>query len=165
MTIKMEAALPQPSTDTIRRVEAELGLTLPASYVAALAFLNGARPEINFFEDDGKTYEVANFLPVVELPYHKRLMDDFNPSSRVPIAGDSCGNSFCMGTDGDECGIIYFADHEIPGDDAFHRIASSLEDFLERLQVDDDPSRWPEPAPGGEVWIDPAFKEFLDKYR
>ena len=164
MTIKMETALPQPSPETIQQVEAELGLKLPPAYVAALAFLNGARPEVNLIENSGRTYEVASFLAVVELPYQKRLLDEFNLSSRVPIAGDSCGNSFCIGTSNGEFGVIYFADHEVPGDDAFQMVARSMEDFLERLQPD-DPSRWPEPTVKGEVWIDPNFKALLDKYR
>lgn len=165
MTIKMETAIPQPMPDEIRRVETELGLTLPTAYIAALAFLNGGRPEMNFFEDNGEVYEVANFFPFSKLPYQKYLMDEFTPSSRVPIAGDPCGNSFCIGTSNEEYGCIYFADHEISGDDAFRMIAISIEKFLERLQPDNDPSRWPEPAPGSEGWIDPNFKEFLDKSR
>lgn len=55
-------------------------------------------------------------------------------------------------------------DHEIPGNEAYHLIARSFDDFLKRLEPYDS-SNDPDPEPGTTMWIHPDFKEFLDNYR
>lgn len=104
MLIKMETAEQPPSADMIYVVERHLGLTLPGSYIAALSFINGARPEHNEVVGDEAKYSVAGFFELTKLPYQKSLQDQFNQSSRVPDAYDGCGKYFSLSTNQDEAG-------------------------------------------------------------
>ena len=56
---------------------------------------------------------------------------------------------------------IFFLDHEIVGDDAFSRIANTLEDFLHRLQPFDLSQVELPGDTEGVSWIDPDFLKSL----
>ena len=156
----MTGAQPGPSADQVRSVEEKLGVSLPASYVKALAVIHGARPEENFIEDKGERYGVTRFLRIDEIPTNKRFIDEYNLSDRIPIASAPCGDYICIGTSHCEEGQIFILDHEFAGSEAFTKIADSLEDFLNRLQ----PAEPLQIKPVVEsVWIRPGFLESLKK--
>ncbi len=161
MSVRMEAAQPNPPSEQIKRVEEELGVSLPASYIEALAVINGARPEANVLKEGREQYSVARFLEITSLPQEKEYVDEFNPSSRVPVAYDECGNWICIGTQGQESGQMFFLEHEIAGNDAFTKIADTLEDFLRRLQPFDSSQTESASGPKGNSWIDPDFLKSL----
>lgn len=160
MTVRLQKAQPPPSDNAIREVEEQLGLELPPSYVAALQFCNGARPEANRYHLHDSDYSIAEFLDIVHVGQVKRLQDEYNPSSRIPFAEDSFGNAFCIGTDMGEHDQIFFMDHEIPGDNAFRLIAPSFDAFFEGLQPY-DPTLDESLQPEGDVWVDPDFLKSL----
>ena len=59
------------------------------------------------------------------------------PDNVMPIAHDGFGNQVCISTAGDDCGSVYFWDHETAGRRAsyknLHLIASNFDDFLGSL--------------------------------
>lgn len=161
MSVKMEVSQPNPPLERIKEVERVLGLSFPDSYIRTLALCNGARPEANVFEQDSKMYGVTKFFEVSEIPHQKELLDRFNPSDRLPIAYSEGGNYICLGTSGDEVGLVFFVDHEIPGGKAYTKIADSIEDFLERLRPFDISEVAPAGGIKGVSWIDPEFLKSL----
>jgi hypothetical protein len=61
------------------------------------------------------------------------------PKKLFPIANDPFGNLICVSLTGEDCGAVYFWDHENEPDDEdtefrnIHLIADSWEEFIDGL--------------------------------
>ncbi|PCE34001.1 hypothetical protein BZL54_02310 [Burkholderia ubonensis subsp. mesacidophila] len=147
-----------PSSDEILRVEAALGVRLPQEYLSLLGRMNGAFIQGKIFDiPGGNNAGVSQFVPFDKVLYEKSLVEQTGPTQFVPIAHASGGNYVCMSMKGNEFGSIYFFDHEIPGENAFAKVALNISQFLDMLRpfsVDDVRL---DPNDVGEVWIAPDF--------
>lgn len=114
---------------------------------------NGGRPEKNCYDsidigDKKIGSDIDCFYTIQEDEYNNLYenMDDYEdriPKGFIPIAGDSCGNVICMGLEnsGDNCGEIYFWEHEEetdePNFDNMYLLANNFTDFINGLYNSD----------------------------
>lgn len=151
------------SLGEIQSVETRLGIVLPQQYQDFLLLNNGGVPKPNLFScvDGGGSF-VQVFLAIHE-GSHDSLEDYFQtykvirqamPNNIMPIAHDGFGNQICISTCGDDCGSVYFWDHENEGRRPSYKnlslISPSFDEFLSGLY--EDP-----PAPFAEL-IHEAFQ-------
>ena len=131
-----------PSEAEIQDLERQLGFRLPDRFRALLPQLNGAQAEPNLIKGPGDDdYGISRFEEIEHITQSKNAMDSGNPSdlSLVPFADNGCGDWFCVVADDcPEKEAVYFVDHEIEGDDAFSRIAASLDELFESAEPDID---------------------------
>ena len=154
-----------PSEAEIQDLERQLGFRLPDRFRALLPQLNGAEAEPNVIKGPAdEDYGISRFEEIEHIAQSKEAMDSVRPSNLllVPFADDGCGDWFCVvAADCPERGAIYFVDHEIEGDDAFSRIAASLDELFENaepdLDTDDDDNK------ATVVWVKPELLELLKK--
>lgn len=158
--VKIEArkALPAPSSDAIKNLEATIKVSLPQEYIDLLGTMNGAYIQENIFDiPGGNNAGVSQFIPFDKIIYCKSLIEQTGPKKFLPFAYASGGNYVCLSIKEREFGVVYFFDHEVPGMKALTKIAPSLSNFLDVLRpfsVDDVEL---DPNDVGEVWIDPDF--------
>jgi hypothetical protein len=113
----------------IAQFETELGYPLPSDYRQFLLVINGGRPKPDCFMSPITGYcSVDDFLGIattsqrayLDLIDKHRLFWDFDfLNYLLPIAGDICGNYFCMSLRPRDYGHIYFWDHECDHYDPF----------------------------------------------
>ena len=157
MPLDLQPTPSQPSEQQFREVEAKINLTFPNDVKDFLRKFNGVRPEPNVFQSAGVDYEIRRFLMVDAIPDIKQPLDEFNPSTTIPIARDPSGNFFCVETSGPNKGKVFFLDHEIAGDDAFRPLTNSLEELLLKAQPYDLAQFQASLDPVGSGWIDAEF--------
>ena len=144
-------------------MELELGLDFPPDARQFLRDFAGVRPGPNDFEVGGTRYGLGHINNLKEISALKKSLDEFNPSTMIPIASDAFGNYFCVETRGQNAGAVYFVDHEIAGGDAFSLLAASLPELLSMAQPS-DPEQIPfDPSKVISVWVRPGFLESLKK--
>ena len=151
-----------PSEAEIQDLERQLGFRLPDRFRALLPQLNGAEVEPNVIKGPGdEDYEINRFRKIEEIAQSKNAIDSVRSSDLllVPFAMDGCGDWFCVvAADGPEKGAVYFVDHEIAGNEAFSKVAASLDDLIENaepdLDTDDDDNT------GIVVYAEPGLLEF-----
>ena len=156
-----------PSEAEIQALERQLGFPLPDRLRALLPQLNGAQAEPNVIKGPGdEDYGISRFENIEHIAQSKNAMDSVRPSDLllVPFADDGCGDWFCVvAADCPEKGAVYFVDHEIAGDDAFSRVAASLDELFEGaepdIDTDDDDNK------ATVVWMKPEFLELLKKQK
>lgn len=92
-----------------------------------------------FYAIGSKVDPVFSLEDIVEI---FKIDEKRMPSHMLPIGCDPCGNQICLSCHGDDCGAVYFWDHEnevdytVSGDDDYsnlHLIAPSFEEFLKGL--------------------------------
>ena len=151
-----------PSEAEIQDLERQLGFRLPDRFRALLPQLNGAVAEPNVIKGPGdEDYAINRFEKIEHIVDSKNAIDSVRPSTLllVPFAMDDCGDWFCVvAADGPEKGVVYFVDHEIAGDEAFSKIAASLDELIECAEpyVDTDESE----STGIVTYAEPGFLEF-----
>ena len=151
-----------PSEAEIQDLERQLGFRLPDRFRALLPQLNGAVAEPNVIKGPGdEDYAINRFEKIEDIVDSKNAIDSVRPSDLllVPFARDGLGNWFCVvAADGPEKGVVYFVDHEIAGDEAFSKIAASLDELIECAEpyVDTDESE----STGIVTYAEPGFLEF-----
>ena len=158
MSVSLENIMAPPTSAEIAVVEAALCLKLPPDYVAFLLIGNGAKPEPNLFDtmSNGKA-SVAEFFALSSLIIEKCYLDNANPSAKVPIARAVGGDWICIETLSTGYGTVWFADHELPGNDAFSPLSDNIETFLAKIMpwTPNEASVKPESVINS--WIDPNF--------
>ena len=109
-------------------------------------------------------FAINRFKKIEDIIDSKNAIDSGNPSDLllVPFAIDDCGDWFCVvAADCREQGAVYFVDHEIEGDEAFLKIAASLDELIENAEpyVDTDESD----STGIVTYAKPGFLEFFQE--
>ena len=131
-----------PSEAEIQDLERQLGFRLPDRFRILLPQLNGAEAEPNLIKGFGDgDYSINRFEKIEDIVDSKNAIDSENPSDLllVPFAMDDCGDWFCVvAADGPEKGAVCFVDHEIAGDEAFSKVAASLDELIEGAEPDVD---------------------------
>ncbi len=154
-----------PSEAEIQDLERQLGFRLPDRFRALLPQLNGAEAEPNVIKGPGdEDYTINRFRKIEDIAQSKNAIDSENPSDLllVPFAMDGCGDWFCVvAADCAEKGAVYFVDHEIAGDEAFSKVAASLDELIENAEpyVDTDEGD----STGIVVYAKPGFLEFFQE--
>ena len=152
-----------PSEAEIQDLERQLGFRLPDRFRALLPQLNGAVAEPNTIKGPGdEDYEINVFEKIEEIAQSKNAIDSERPTDLllVPFAMDGCGNHFCVvAADGPETGAVYFEDHEMAGDEAFLKIAASLDELIENAEPDLDTDDGD--STGIVTYAEPGFLEFF----
>jgi cell wall assembly regulator SMI1 len=134
------ASKPPATAAAIARLENALKSKLPAAYREFLQRHNGGQPQPATFvpADRDKPTEVINsFLALGGDPdvddlatflklYKKRL-----PQNCLPVAYDAFGNLICLGLADEDCGRVYFLNHERGNK---RLIAESWDAFMESFQ-------------------------------
>lgn len=158
MTIRISRARAAPSDDEVRKVEAQLGVKLPADYLAFVKHSNGGTPQTNIFRISAKIESGINqFIPFDKIAYESGLIREQVTNKYVPIAYAEGGNYLCIAATGTEAGMVYFLDHEVPGLDALTQLADSLPAFLELLKPFDTKDIQLKPGQVKKAWIDPSL--------
>jgi cell wall assembly regulator SMI1 len=142
----------------ILRIEEKLTINLPEQYRTHLLKYNGGRPVRCAFSTLG--VNEGNYSPFssgVHYFYaiYEGKQENFEtkynifkgrmPANMIPIASDGGGNQICVSVSGNDYGHIYFWDHEDEADDDstpdysnLTHLADSLNDFIQRLEYDED---------------------------
>ena len=139
-TLKVKGSGRRLKPEDIDRAEAREGFKVPAPYRAFLLIHNGGHPDRCCFRFGSGAYQdsmIGQFLDIRgkggSLPATIANMAGRYPCHLFPIADDPGGNLILIGTSGDSEGAIYFWDHERVGDESVHRVADSLDAFLDML--------------------------------
>jgi cell wall assembly regulator SMI1 len=146
-----------PTTE-IERFERELGVRLPAQYRAFLNQCNGSREGFAGLWFGGPTPEGKSVDAGVATVFglrgtrggmlrsERRFLEQMVPTATrylLPIFGDGCGNTICIGLRPPLRGKMFFFDHEMgphdptnPADtaDAFQPLANSFREFIAGLK-------------------------------
>jgi SMI1 / KNR4 family (SUKH-1) len=139
------------SADTIQRLEARAGISLPSDYKAFLLESNGGHPNPDEFVVPGwlgESSAVHRLLGIHDGPngnletyivrYRDRLQRGF-----IPIGIDPGGNLLTLSLEGANRGSIYFWDHEDELDDEglsrtdmsnMFELATNIGEFIESLK-------------------------------
>jgi hypothetical protein len=138
------------SEQQIAAAERELGQSIPPAYRALLLCMNGcALTNAVFFvprsreEPRGRLADVRYLLGIGhdaqyhDLLRHNRSVKDILPDGVIEFGRDSGGNGYVAFTTGLRRGQVAFRDHEGPFE--ITPLASSMEEFLERLVPGDAP--------------------------
>ncbi len=155
MVLQMRDSLKPLSEEKLCEVENRMGFTLPTAYRQFLLQYNGGKPkpagfrfdkesdtyndsEINFFHG---IQEDAEFY--INFERNCRMSEGRMPPDLIPIASDPFGNWICIAVSGEDCGQVYFWDHEreadpdedeVPDYSNLHLIATDFNQFLEGLE-------------------------------
>lgn len=137
----------------ISKVEKELDVKLPHDYKAFLLQNNGGSPVedwvfdfIQILPESGKPFEnssvIREFSTLSDLPffYGNLIGEELIPEKFIPIASDPFGNEILLCADENNCGKIYFGDHETydPKTDYWlmTELANSFTEFVDKLYLD-----------------------------
>lgn len=136
----------------ILEFEKQLGFTLPRMYRDFLMRNNGGTPEkniiVNFVNNDGfnNNTDIKEFFELNTnssddkwdiMKGHKILTEqDHIPHNILAFAENSGGDLICISCTGDDCGKIYFWDHELDMQaasyDNMSLIANSFLEFIDK---------------------------------
>lgn len=144
---------------SISKFETMLNIVLPDDYKIFMIDSNGGMPEEdwvfdfndsitntkkrsliqNFFviylEDN---FEVDNLKNVCNQLWNDRAIS----RSMFPFAEDPAGNFICISLKENDCGTVYFCDHEYEDAETEYmmrsKIADSFSDFINSLYIDED---------------------------
>jgi hypothetical protein len=122
---------------------------LPGSYLDFLAHHDGWEPDANIIAgtDEALGMAVRNFIPAAEIIPLASQIAGF-PADCLPIAGDECGNYFCLRPDR----TIAFWEHET---DLLHPASDDFGQFLDRMEAFDLSTIKLDPSRVIQAWIDP----------
>jgi cell wall assembly regulator SMI1 len=154
MAVQIWESLAPLSEEKLCEVENRMGFRLPTAYRSFLLKYNGGKPKPAGFRFDKETdryndSEINFFYGIQEnAEYHInferncRMSEGRMPSNIIPIASDPFGNRICISISGEDCGHVYFWDHEreadpdedeVPDYSNLHLIATSFDQFLASL--------------------------------
>jgi cell wall assembly regulator SMI1 len=141
--LKVSNSSKPPADDaSLKRLEGQIGLKLPAAYIALLKQINGGHPQLDTFSNDEGEWSVNNFFFVgddessgsVIWNYRNRWKDV--PETFMPFARDGGGNLFCLDLRGDNHPVIIWL-HDST-DAGVYKLANSLEEFIDGLHENQD---------------------------
>ena len=142
--------------ENLAAVEEKLHIRFPEDYADFLRKVNGGIPEqeqlFDFYDstrEENNTSVIRRFFKIYTEPYSRRVYDDIVQicqimrreetigTDTVAIADDPGGNVICLCVAGENCGKVYFGNHEFEDEDTGYlwmdEIAPSFRVFLEAL--------------------------------
>jgi cell wall assembly regulator SMI1 len=134
---------PSPASDEkVQKAERELGVRLPADFLAIAKTHQGAMPEPECFDlPKGGRGSIKYLLHFEEEPFYSNIVSrgepvrDVLPEKVIPFAEDGGGNLLCFDyRNSDETPEILFWHHEGNMPFPLQTIASSFTDLIERLR-------------------------------
>lgn len=155
MKIRMDSILPTPSDKRIREFEEYCGVSLPIEYKEFVKKYNGAVPETNVFNSNGKEYLIERFLCLMENPeaddisgwydievvlsqIDTRLTDDENliGANVIPIAALFAGDFVCLDFRKSDIPsvVIWFHEESDELSPFTIKIADNISEFLDMLK-------------------------------
>jgi len=134
------------SEERIAAFEEELGRPLPPQHRQFLLLYNGGRLKNDVFDIPDQGDDLANFFYGIDVGgYHDLAtkMDVFKdriPNYLLPIANDPGGNQICISLSPDDCGKVYFWDHEkeLEPDQTVIPLADSFDEFIDSLRESEE---------------------------
>jgi hypothetical protein len=149
MVYRFDECGPELCPERIRRLESELGMSLPDEYKTFLLRHNGGRPIPNAFPIEGLANNPFGVIQVffgVDDPIESCNVDwnyDVHkgrvPSNLLPIATDDGGDLVCLSIFGDDSGAVLFWDrHSEPAEPSYenvYRIAASFAGFIDGIRA------------------------------
>lgn len=154
-----DSAMPL-TREELNGVECQLGVSFPEDYVMFMLENNGGEPEEDWVFDfaDGVTkrdnssvirgfYKI--YLHEENAPKYDDLVSICNimwkektiGKNTIAIADDPGGNPICMCVAGENCGKVYFANHEFEDTETgylfMNEIAPSFSAFIDKLYPDE----------------------------
>jgi len=140
----------------IERLEFQINVKLPQSFLQFVRTHDGAEPETNIFEVGGTNESGVNgFIPVAEILKERANLDELQTTA-FPIAWAEGGNYVFLDA---QSGEVYFWDHEQPSKPV--QIAPDFDAFLNLLEPFDPSSIQLKPGQVQSAWIDPEFLKSL----
>jgi len=129
-----------PTTSVLDQFDVEVGFPLPDVLKRILSFANGGHPELNAFDGSAGQYAVNRFYHLTEedrgpesLWYAIKHWRSILGDNAVPFANDAGGNQFFVDVQRDPAPVkICLHDQGFK----ILEIARSLEEFIDRLQID-----------------------------
>jgi cell wall assembly regulator SMI1 len=136
---------PKASQESIDKAEKELGVKLPADFLAIATTHQGGTPEPSSFDlPDGTGSSFGSLLHFEEDPFffnivvRREPVSDVLPDKVIPFAEDGGGNLLCFDyRETPDHPPVVFWDHE-HCDDPPQPLASSFTDLLNKLYDDPD---------------------------
>jgi len=147
--IEMNDKFIRTSEEKIAAFEKGLGRPLPPQYRQFLISYNGGRPKIDEFGIPGQGSSQANFFYGIdvgkdykcyELKKNVDVLKGRIPNELLPIADDPGGNQICISLSPDDCGRVYFWDHEkeLEPDQTVIPLADSFDEFIDSLRESEE---------------------------
>ncbi len=146
MNIQITHSQRPVDAETLSKVEKQYDFRFPDEYKSFLLQSNGGKINPRNFTFGAEDYEgsrIDKFLAVYSgehdnfEKYFQMYKKDAQrlPDNLVPIAHDDGGNLICISVDGNDCGAIYFWDHEyeLEDEENIFLIKSSFNEFLAAL--------------------------------
>lgn len=149
--LSLEDSCPPVGEEEIKRVEDLLSMDFPESYRRFLLEHNGGRPSRDRFPIRGhplsKEGMVNRLLCIKDgddysITWAMSMYEGRVPRHFLVIGKDPGGNNICLSVAGEDCGKVYFWDHEEevaegeePGYENVYVIADSFDQFLASLRV------------------------------
>lgn len=144
--IEMDDKYPPTSEEKVVALENGFGRPLPPQYRQFLLLYNGGRPKNDIFDIPGQGEGQANFFYGIDVVRYNDLaakIDVFKdriPNYLLPIANDPGGNQICISLSPDDCGKVYFWDHEkeLEPDQTVIPLADSFDEFIDSLRESEE---------------------------
>jgi cell wall assembly regulator SMI1 len=141
---------PQLNENQINDLEKKFNICLPNEYRNFLLKYNGGipRPSVFNFKDNGgqETNSLVHYFYAIynesnydnlEQNYILYIKEKRIPLNILPIADDPFGNMICISLSGNDCGNVYFWNHEEEVEnesyDNLSLIANNFNEFLDNL--------------------------------
>ena len=128
---------PIKGSTVLNKLEEELGIKFPKSYVDCATLNNGGRPPKNKVNDNLTMRSLVRIDELAELNVSETLktIKDRLPSRIIPFADDSFGNYFCFDFSQANEPSIVFWDHEEKTDKALMLVSDSFDNFIARIAM------------------------------
>jgi len=151
MSLAIDEPGPTLSESRLREAEQRMGVKCPESYRTFLLEHNGGRPSPNEFPITGLAKNpvgaVGHFFGIdvdmrcYDLLWNAETMGGRLPPRMLAIADNDCGDLICLSVSEDDCGAVYFWDHEgeprsdeVSGGRNLYFVAKDFECFLRNLR-------------------------------
>lgn len=134
----------------LEKFESELGNSLPVEYRKYLIESNGGDFEksiVKLPDEEGDT-NVHHMFGIHTGPEYRQLTHNYNYSRNIlsddylPICDDATGNWFFIKIKGENCGAIYFVDHEELDREESEQnlifVANNFNEFVASMKSDDE---------------------------
>lgn len=140
--LEMRRKFPPVSEEQLKTFERELGRPLPCQYRRFLLITNGGRPQKEeFIISSAECGDILNFFYGIGVGDDYGLMENWGvfegriADDLLPIAEDPFGNQICISLSSDDCGKMYFWDHEVEftPDRAITPLDRTFDEFIDSL--------------------------------
>lgn len=122
--------------------ESEKGIKLPDSYREFLLTQNPYTVKEDFYQKDGRNYEIHHFYPFdseieLSLQFSFDNLNDFFESKYLAFGDDSGGWQYVISVQEVDYGKIYFCRMDEALEDALTLLADSFEQFVNGLEIEE----------------------------